>query len=70
MGETSSDRRDDAPRSDAEASSAGSGPRTPGPGTPKEPPPFGGRWTTLYLVVLGTLAVLIVLFYAFTKAFE
>ncbi len=39
-------------------------------GSSDEPPPFGGRWNTLYGVVLGTLAVLIALLYAFTKAFE
>jgi len=42
----------------------------PIPEAREEPPPFGGRWNTLYAVVLGTLAVLIALFYAFTKAFE
>ena len=34
-----------------------------------EPPPFGGSWARLYAVVLGNLALLILLFYFFTKAF-
>ena len=36
----------------------------------EEPPPFGGSWRFLYAVVLLTLAVLIVLFYVFTRAFR
>jgi hypothetical protein len=36
----------------------------------EEPPPFGGSWKTLYTVVLLNLAVLIVLFYLFTRAFR
>lgn len=36
----------------------------------EQPPPFGGRWRTLYATVLGTLAALIALLYLFTKAFE
>jgi hypothetical protein len=36
----------------------------------EEPPPFGGSWRTLYATVLCTLAVLIALFYVFTKVFE
>ncbi|HVF26899.1 MAG TPA: hypothetical protein VM943_01585 [Pyrinomonadaceae bacterium] len=35
-----------------------------------EPPPFGGSWTVLYAAVLINLAVLILLFYLFTKVFE
>lgn len=35
-----------------------------------EPPPFGGSWRVLYAAVLLNLAVLIALFYIFTKAFE
>ncbi len=35
-----------------------------------EPPPILGRWRNLYLVVLGWLACLIVLFYAFTQYFS
>jgi hypothetical protein len=34
------------------------------------PPPVGGSWTTLYAVVLATLAALIVAFYVFTRAFR
>jgi hypothetical protein len=34
------------------------------------PPPVGKTWTRLYVAVLLTLAILIVVFYAFTKAFE
>jgi hypothetical protein len=36
----------------------------------EEPPPFGGSWKTLYTVVLLNLAVLVVLFYLFTRAFR
>jgi hypothetical protein len=53
-----------------EGTLASPGPRAPSPEPPDEPPPPGGRWSTLYGVVLGSLAVLILLFYAFTKAFE
>jgi hypothetical protein len=35
-----------------------------------EPPPVGKRWGTLYLVVLGALAVEIVLFWLFARAFR
>lgn len=35
-----------------------------------EPPPFGGSWRALYALVLANLAVLIVLFYLFTRAFS
>lgn len=35
-----------------------------------EPPPIGKTWGRLYAVVLLNLAVLILIFYAFTKAFE
>ena len=34
-----------------------------------EQPPFGRSWTTLYAVVLLNLALLVVLFYLFTRAF-
>ncbi|HXV65510.1 MAG TPA: hypothetical protein VEK15_32740 [Vicinamibacteria bacterium] len=42
------------------------------PATPdgEEKPPIGGSWRVLYAVVIGNLALLIVLFYAFTKAFS
>jgi hypothetical protein len=36
----------------------------------EEPPPVGGSWKTLYAVVLANLAVLVVLFYLFTRAFR
>ena len=34
-----------------------------------EPPPVGGSWKNLYAVVLLNLAVLVVLFYLFTRYF-
>jgi len=34
------------------------------------PPPFGGSWRTLYIVVIVNLALLVALFYAFTKVFS
>lgn len=40
------------------------------PPTPEEPPPFGRSWKTLYAVVLANLAVLVVLFYLFTRWFS
>lgn len=36
----------------------------------EEPPPIGKTWPRLYAAVLINLAVLIALFYAFTKAFQ
>jgi hypothetical protein len=36
----------------------------------EEPPPFGGSWAKLYAAVLVNLAVLVVLFYLFTRAFR
>ena len=38
--------------------------------TLEEPPPTGGSWTTLYVIVLGALAALVVAFYVFTRAFR
>jgi hypothetical protein len=35
-----------------------------------EPPPFLGRWSRLYALVLVLLAVEIALFWAFTQAFH
>jgi hypothetical protein len=35
----------------------------------EEPPPIGGSWKTLYLIVLINLAVLTALFYLFTRYF-
>ena len=57
-------------RKTPESVSAEPGARSPGPGLSDEPPPFGGHWATLYAIVLGTLVILILLFYSFTKAFE
>jgi hypothetical protein len=37
--------------------------------TDEPPPPFGSSWRTLYTVVLVNLAVLVLLFYLFTRAF-
>ena len=34
------------------------------------PPPVGGSWATLYALVLANLAVLVALFYFFTRAFR
>lgn len=36
----------------------------------EEPPPLFKSWTTWYAVVLINLAVLVLLFYWFTKTFE
>ncbi|MDQ3805352.1 MAG: hypothetical protein M3416_16170 [Acidobacteriota bacterium] len=35
-----------------------------------EEPPFGGSWRALYAAVLAWLAVQVVLFYLFTRAFR
>lgn len=35
-----------------------------------EAPPFGASWAVLYALVLGFLALLVVLFYLFTRAFR
>ena len=35
-----------------------------------ESPPFGGSWRTLYALVLAWLALQVVLFYLFTRAFR
>ncbi|HEY0144058.1 MAG TPA: hypothetical protein VGF48_24440 [Thermoanaerobaculia bacterium] len=32
-------------------------------------PPIGGSWRNLYIAVIGTLVVLVILFYVFTRAF-
>ena len=42
----------------------------PPPKARAEPPPFGGTWARLYAVVLGELALLVILFTIFTRAFE
>jgi hypothetical protein len=44
-------------------------PPTDAPRAADEQPPFGRSWTTLYAVVLVNLALLVVLFYLFTRAF-
>ena len=45
--------------------------REPERRTPEdERPPFGGRWRTLYALVLLWLAAQVVLFYLFTEAFR
>jgi hypothetical protein len=36
----------------------------------EDPPPIGGTWRVLYAAVLLNLVFLILLFYAFTKAFS
>jgi hypothetical protein len=36
---------------------------------PEEPPPILGTWPRVYLAVLGWLALLIVLFFLFARAF-
>lgn len=36
----------------------------------EEKPPILGRWVNLYVLVIGTLAVVMLLFYLFTKHFE
>jgi hypothetical protein len=36
----------------------------------EEQPPIGRSWRVLYAVVIGNLALLILLFYAFTRAFS
>lgn len=35
----------------------------------EEPPPIGGTWRRLYASVLIILALLVAIFYAFTRAF-
>ena len=42
--------------------------QAPTPG-PRLPTPDNVNWTLLYTAVLGELAILILIFYAFTKAF-
>jgi hypothetical protein len=36
----------------------------------EDKPPFLGSWNNIYLIVLGELVVLIILFYLFAKAFS
>lgn len=42
----------------------------PTPEDGEEKPPIGGSWRVLYAVVIGNLALLILLFYMFTRAFS
>lgn len=44
--------------------------RLPGPRLGEQPPPVLGAWWWLYALVAGWLAVLIALFWAFTRAFS
>ena len=46
--------------------------KTPEPPRPEldETPPLLGSWRNIYVVVLGNLAVLIVLFWLITRVFE
>jgi len=54
-----------------------SGPKSPEPGAPDSPerpelddvPPLLGSWRNIYLLVLGTLALLVALFWALTRAY-
>ena len=53
-----------------------SGPKSPEPGAspPERPelddaPPLLGSWRNIYLLVLGTLALLVALFWALTRAY-
>jgi len=41
-----------------------------GGGDAHAPPPIGGRWSVLYAAVILNLALLIALFYIFTRAFS
>jgi hypothetical protein len=45
-------------------------PAAPGIRGDEEAPPVGGSWKVLYIGVAANLAILILLFYVFTKAFE
>lgn len=38
--------------------------------TPEEPPPLLGSWRNLYLLVLGNLAVLVLLFWLFSEVYR
>jgi len=37
---------------------------------PEEPPPVGRSWGRLYAIVLGALAIEVLIFYWFTRAFD
>ena len=42
----------------------------PAPPEEEAPPPFGRSWRMLYAAVLVWLALLVILFYQFTRAFR
>lgn len=35
-----------------------------------DPPPFFKKWSSMYWLVIGNLALMVLLFYLFTKAFS
>ncbi len=37
---------------------------------PDDPPPFLGTWPRVYAVIIGYLALLITVFYLFTRAYK
>jgi hypothetical protein len=43
---------------------------SPGPERDDETPPFGGRWTVLYGIVLLNLVLIIAVCYLFTRTYE
>ncbi|MFI5165937.1 MAG: hypothetical protein ACHQQS_04885 [Thermoanaerobaculales bacterium] len=45
-------------------------PLASGPDPREEPPPIGRSWGALYAIVAGALLLWIVLFFAFTRAFQ
>ena len=55
---------------DRGGASPGHRPPAPHHASSEDPPPFGRSWVALYAAVAGTLAVVIVLLVAFTRAFE
>jgi hypothetical protein len=44
--------------------------RVSSPSSPDEPPPFGGSWLRLYLLVAVNLLVWVVVFAVFTRVFR
>ena len=44
-------------------------PQQKSPTAEVEPPPFGGSWKTLYVIVFANLALLTAFFYLFTRYF-
>jgi len=65
-----SDPHPTGPRSGTGESPSDPGPLTTDPASAGDPPPFGASWNALYVVVAGTLVLLIALFSLFTRAFE